>query len=255
MDFVRPPWLVARPIAHRGLHGGGVVENSISAARAAIASGYAIECDVQLSADGEAMVFHDATLDRLTDGAGDIGAHDAGELARSRLGASADTIPTLAAFLAAIDGRSPLFCEIKSRFDGDIRLAARVAACVRDYSGPVALESFDPVVMGWLRENRSPLGLAHVPLGMVGQARYDDPADEWAHLPADERGAMANFLHWPSTRPDFLSWSVRDLPHAIPFLSRAALGAPVTVWTVRTPEQAATARAWADQLVFEALRP
>jgi glycerophosphoryl diester phosphodiesterase len=255
MDFVRPSWLVARPIAHRGLHGGGVVENSISAARAAIAGGYAIECDVQLSADGEAMVFHDATLDRLTDAAGDLGAHDSHALSRTRLRASADTIPTLPAFLDAIGRRTPLFCEIKSRFDGDTRLAARVAQCVGAYAGPVALESFDPAVMSWLRDNRARLGMERTPLGMVGQARYDDPADEWAHLPEYEREAMANFLHWPRTRPDFLSWSVRDLPHAIPFLIRAALGAPVTVWTVRTPEQAATARAWANQLVFETLRP
>ena len=255
MEFVRPPWLVARPIAHRGLHGDGIIENSLSAARAAIASQYAIECDVQLSADGEAMVFHDATLERLTAGAGRLDALEARELARMKLRASADTIPNLPDFLAAIGGRTPLFCEIKSAFDGDIRLAARVADRARDYAGPLALESFDPVVMAWLRDNRAALGLAHVPLGMVGQAGYDDPADEWAHLPEGERTAMARFLHWPRTRPDFLSWSVRDLPHAIPFLNRAALGAPVTVWTVRTKEQAATAHAWGDQLVFETLRP
>ena len=62
-------WLVARPIAHRGLHDAakGIIENSLAAARAAIAGNYAIECDAQLSADGEAVVFHDDTLDRLTE--------------------------------------------------------------------------------------------------------------------------------------------------------------------------------------------
>ena len=63
-----PEWLVARPIAHRGLHdpAAGLIENTLAAADAAIAGGYAIECDVQDTADGEAVVFHDFTLDRLT---------------------------------------------------------------------------------------------------------------------------------------------------------------------------------------------
>ena len=61
--------LTARPIAHRGLHDApsGVIENTPSAFRAAIASGYGIECDLQVSADGEAMVYHDDVLGRLTD--------------------------------------------------------------------------------------------------------------------------------------------------------------------------------------------
>src|SRR4051794_2404055 len=60
-------WLTARPIAHRGLHdkAKGVIENTVSAALAAVDAGYAIECDVQLTGDGEAVVFHDFTLDRL----------------------------------------------------------------------------------------------------------------------------------------------------------------------------------------------
>jgi glycerophosphoryl diester phosphodiesterase len=68
MSVNAPAWLTARPIAHRGLHdrARGVIENSLAAADAAVAGAYAIECDVQISRDGEAIVFHDETLERLT---------------------------------------------------------------------------------------------------------------------------------------------------------------------------------------------
>lgn len=257
MDYVRPAWLVARPIAHRGLHdaGRGIIENSVSAARAAIEAGYAIECDIQPSADGEAMVFHDFTLERMTLGAGQVEIFTTAELARLQCRGTTDRIPTLPDFLAMIAGRVPLICEIKSRFDGDMRLAERAAACARDYAGPLALKSFDPAVMAHLREHRARLGIARVPLGMIAQADYDNDGDEWARLPANDRRALAQFLHWPRTRPDFLSWSLRDLPRATPFLCRTALGAPVLTWTARQPADVVIAREWADQMVFEGFRP
>ena len=253
MSPTTPRWLTARPIAHRGLHNvrAHIAENSLGAARAAIAKNFAIECDVQLSGDGEAMVFHDFALERLTGAKGRIDATPTGQLAKLTLNGGADHIPTLADLLSVIEQRTPLICEIKSRFDGDMRLAERTAHWVKAYGGPVALKSFDPRVMQHLRLNRDKLGLTGVPLGMIAQATHNDPADEWARLPQDEKRALANFLHWRETRPDFLSFGVRDLPHAVPFLCRAGLGLPVMTWTIRTPEQAAVAMQWADQMIFE----
>ncbi|MCX7899608.1 MAG: glycerophosphodiester phosphodiesterase family protein, partial [Methylocystis sp.] len=112
-------WLAARPIAHRGLHGlsPGTPENSIAAARAAIAAGYAIECDVQRAKDGAAFVFHDDTLERMTAGEGRVSEHNAAELARLTLRGGNEAVPCFDAFLAAIDGATPLVVEIKSCFD------------------------------------------------------------------------------------------------------------------------------------------
>ena len=123
----RPTWLMARPVAHRGLHdkASGLIENSCSAAQAAIQKDYAIECDIQFSRDGEAMVFHDFTLERLTTGEGRVDALSASELGALTLTGSQDKIPTLTEFLALIAGHVPLVCEIKSRFDGDLRLTQR----------------------------------------------------------------------------------------------------------------------------------
>ena len=104
-------WIAARPIAHRGLHdeSAGVVENSLAAARLAVASNYAVECDVRMSADGEVFVFHDFTLERLTDGQGNFDDQTAAQIAERRLRGGGETIPTLAGLLEG-DGRQPSAC-------------------------------------------------------------------------------------------------------------------------------------------------
>ena len=253
-----PAWLTERPIAHRGLHDCGVgplIENSPSAARAAIALGCAIECDVQLSKDGEAIVFHDFTLERLTAHSGRVEAFTTKELRSIRLkGGRGDAIATLPDFLSLIGGATPLVCEIKSRFDGDMRLAERVAACADGYGGPICIESFDPLVMAHLRHHQTALSIDHVPLGMVAQADYDEADCEWSHLGAAEKHALSQFLHFEETRPEFLSYSLRDLPNAVPHLCRAGIGMPVTIWTVRTEADRATALRHGDQIVFEGER-
>lgn len=245
-----PGWLVRRPIAHRGLHdrARGTIENSPSAARAAIVRGFAIECDVQLTADGEAVVFHDFSLDRLTAASGPVAERRAGDIAGLPLNASADRIPTLGTFLDLVHGTVPLVCEVKSRFDGDMRLADRVVALAARYGGPFAIKSFDPAVVAHLRG----LDLS-VPLGIVAEADYADP--EWDGLSAERKRDLAEMLHFADTRPDFLSYNVGDLPHAVPHLCRVAIGIPVMTWTVRTSEQRQRAARWADQMVFEGFAP
>ncbi len=244
-----PDWLTARPIAHRGLHdaGRGLVENSPSAAHAAIEGGFAIECDVQLTADGDAVVFHDFTLDRLTRDTGVVAARTSRELTAIDYWVGADRIIALAGLLDLIAGRVPLVCEIKSCFDGDMRLSDRVSGLSAGYAGPIAVKSFDPAVIAHLRQKPP------CPLGVVAEARYDDP--EWDHLTAGLKTELAQFLHLGTTRPDFLSYRVGDLPHAVPFLLRQGLGLPVMAWTVRGPEQHRVADLWADQIVFEGFRP
>ncbi|MDP2358443.1 MAG: glycerophosphodiester phosphodiesterase family protein [Beijerinckiaceae bacterium] len=247
-------WLVARPIAHRGKHdrARGVIENSFDAADGARASGCAIECDVQMSADGEAFVFHDETLDRLIGATGCFRDKTSAELARMQLVGSVGnaSIPTLGALLNRIAGRVPLIIEIKSLFDGDMRLAERTARLAADHAGCVALKSFDPAIVAHLRRS----GLCEkIPLGIVAEARFDDA--EWAFLGKEQKQSLACLLHWRETQPDFLSFCVRDLPHAAVTLARVALRMPVMTWTVRTPKHWDIARRHADQAIFEGPLP
>lgn len=241
-----PDWLLARPIAHRGLHdrAAGIPENTLAAAEAAIAGGYAIECDVQISADGEAMVFHDEALGRLTGADAPVSALPATELAALAVAGSDQRIPTLPDFLRAIGGRTPLIVEIKSRHTGDLALTRRVAAIVAAHDGPVALKSFDPDLVAALHDL-----VPAIPRGIVGETRQDDPA--YALLPESLRRSLANLLHLGESRPDFLSWRVDDLQTAPPYLCRLLGGMPVMAWTVRNPDQRTLAAEWADQMVFE----
>ena len=245
-----PDWLTARPIAHRGLHAkaNGIIENSISAARAAILHGFAIECDVQLSSDGEAFVFHDDTLDRVTALSGRVDQTNAVNLQATPLRGSSDTIPTLTRFLNELNGQVPLICEIKSKFDGNTRIAARVHDITHNYNGPLAFKSFDPAMLKALR------GLnCRRPLGFIGESTYDDP--EWGFLTARQKCDLISFNHYAETQPDFLSWWVRDLPNVATNLYRHALSLPVMTWTVRTPAQRETANQYASQMVFEGFLP
>ena len=146
-DRAKPlDWLTARPIAHRGLHDAahGLIENTAGAMRAAIAADYGIEVDVQISADGEAMVHHDDVLGRLTEGEGRLDRLSAAELKRVPFRGSDERMMTLGELCDLVGGRVTMLIELKSRFDGDGRLPARVAAVLAGYRGPAAPMSFDP---------------------------------------------------------------------------------------------------------------
>ncbi|MFG1181363.1 glycerophosphodiester phosphodiesterase family protein [Xanthobacter versatilis] len=241
-------WLTARPVAHRGLHDAarGIIENAGAAMDAAIAAGYAIELDLQASADGEAMVFHDFTLDRLTDAQGPLADRPAAELGAIAFRGTGDLILTLPQLLERVAGRVPLVIEIKSTFSGDTSLAARAADLVAAYNGPAALMSFDPQMLEVVRA-RAP----GVVRGIVAEGRY---GPEWQHISAARGFVLANLLHWPRSRFQFVNYRVADLDKPAVRLLRA-LGMPVLTWTVRTPDQRERAARYADQIVFEGFRP
>jgi glycerophosphoryl diester phosphodiesterase len=241
-------WLTARPLAHRGLHdaSAGVIENTASAFAAAIAGGYGIECDLQISADGEAMVHHDDALGRLTEGSGRLAELSAAAIKKVRFKRSADQILTLGELCDLVGGRATLALELKSHFDGDRRLAQRAAQVLASYKGPVAAMSFDPALVEAVREIAPRL-----PRGIVAQRHYND----WPGLPPALRRNMAHLLHLPRTRPHFIAYAIRDLPALAPLAARMILGIPLLTWTVRSEDERRRAARWADQMIFEGWRP
>jgi glycerophosphoryl diester phosphodiesterase len=238
-------WLTARPIAHRGLHDAatGVIENTASAFRAAIAGGYGIECDIQRSADGEAMVHHDEALGRLTEGDALLEAMPASALKRVSFKATADRMLTLGELCELVDRRVTLLIEIKSLFTGDLRLAKRAAAILAGYGGPAALMSFDPRPIAAVRHAAPAL-----PRGLVGMRRTRD-------APAAGLSALGIMRLALAARPQFLAYRVQDLTTVPPLLARHLLRWPLLTWTVRTPNDRARATRHADQMIFEGFRP
>jgi glycerophosphoryl diester phosphodiesterase len=237
-------WLTARPIAHRGLHDAtaGVIENTPEAFRAAVAGNFSIECDVQLSSDGEAMVFHDGTLDRLTTAQGPLNVHTSDELKRIEFRNTSDRMIELGDLCALVAGRVTLLVELKSAYDGDTRIAARTANILQGYAGPVAAMSFDPVMVSALRALAPGL-----PRGLVAENR--SPKD------TGQRSALTYLGEAIRSRPHFLAWSINDLPSFAPLFGRFALGLPLLTWTVRTDQPRKIARRYASQMIFEGFRP
>jgi glycerophosphoryl diester phosphodiesterase len=233
------------PDYHRGLHGEGAIENTASAFAAAVAAGYGMGTDLQVSADGEAMVHHDEALGRLTEGSGKLAEMSAAAIRQARFKGSADRILTLGELCELVAGRATLLLELKSRFDGDDRLLRRTAAVLAGYRGPVAVMSFDPGIVEMAR--RIAPGLTR---GIVAQRHYDD----WPALPKAHARSMAHLLHVPRSRPQFVAYRVQDLPT----LSTAALrlvNLPLLTWTVRTEDDRRRAARYADQIIFEGWRP
>jgi glycerophosphoryl diester phosphodiesterase len=243
-------WLTARPVAHRGLHdiSRGIVENMPGAAKAAVAGNFAIECDIQLTSDGEAMVFHDDDLDRLTEGSGALLHKTAAELKATRFKNTDERMMTLAGLCTLIAGRVPLVIEVKSHFNGDRKLVARMAEVLASYSGPVVGMSFDPDQVMALREL-----LPSRPRGIVAERDYT--AEDWPEASPAQRHEMTHLRHFFRTRPDFVAYWVDELPSVAPWLARNLFGCPLLTWTVRTEEQRARAARHADQMIFEGFMP
>ena len=243
-------WLITRPIAHRGLHDAahGLIENTSGAVRAAIDANYGIEVDVQLSSDGEAMVHHDDVLGRLTEGSGRLDTYTAAELKRIAFRGSAEHMMTLGDLCDLVGGRVTMLVELKSRFDGDGHLPARVAAVLDRYSGPVAPMSFDPRQLTWLRQ-KSP----RLVCGIVA-ARYR-PHPYWDLMPPWMRHGMGYLVTALTARPQFVAYGIADLPALAPLAARHIFGLPLLTWAVRTAVERQTAARWADQIIFEGFRP
>jgi glycerophosphoryl diester phosphodiesterase len=245
-----PEWLTARPVAHRGLHDAarGVIENMPGAVQAAMSGNFAIEVDLQLAADGEAMVHHDDALGRLTEGSGALLGMTAAELKAVRFKNTPERMMSLGDLCALVQGRVPLVIEVKSHFDGDRKLVARMAEVLAAYSGPAAVMSFDPDQVLALREK-----IPERPRGIIAQRNYDD--DYWSKLTPEQRHGMLHLRHAFRTRPHFVAFWVDQLPAPAPWIARHVFGLPLLTWTVRTPEQRERAARYADQMIFEGFRP
>jgi glycerophosphoryl diester phosphodiesterase len=245
-----PDWLTARPVAHRGLHDAkrGIIENMPGAAQAAIDGNFSIECDIQLTADGEAMVHHDDALGRLTEASGALLGKTAAELKAVRFKDTSERMMSLGDLCALVKGRVPLVIEVKSHFDGDRKLVRRMAEVLASYAGPAAGMSFDPDQVLALRET-----MPERPRGIVAERSYD--AADWPEASPAQRQGMLHLRHAFRTRPHFVAYWVDELPALAPWIARNIFGLPLLTWTVRTPEQRQRAARYADQMIFEGFRP
>jgi glycerophosphoryl diester phosphodiesterase len=237
-----------RPITHRALHDrkAGRVENSIKSIKAALAAGYGIEMDVQLTSDGYAMVFHDDLLDRLTDETGPVRDRTRAALETIQLTDDGGTIPPLEAVLALVAGQVPLLIEIKDQ-DGEMGrkvgpLEQATCKALADYKGDVALMSFNPHSVAACAKLAP-----HIPRGIVTSS-YD--AQFWPEVPAHVRDVLRDIPDYDRVGACFISHEAADLdsPRVAELKSQ---GAHVLCWTIRSAKEEADARRIVDNVTFE----
>ncbi|MEH0196737.1 glycerophosphodiester phosphodiesterase [Caulobacter sp. CCNWLY153] len=231
------------PIAHRGLWTpGGAPENSLAAFQAACAKGYSIELDVQLTADGQAVVFHDDRLERLTGVEGRLRDHTAAELGAMKLSGTDETIPTLADALAVIGHRAMVQIELKTPFGEVGELEKKVSEILIDHNGPIAVIGFNPYSHAWFADHNP-----QVLRGLDSYAWNDESARK---LAPELRKSLAALEQVEIARPDFLALGLDMLPSPRADVFRAK-GMPIVAWTVRSPEQWDAVSDHCDNLIFE----
>jgi glycerophosphoryl diester phosphodiesterase len=231
------------PVAHRGLWApDGAPENSRAAFQSACASGYGIELDVQLTADGEAVVFHDDRLERMTGQEGRLRDHTAADLGTMTLKGTDETIPTLADVLTLIGHRAMVFIELKTPFGEVGPLEKRVTDVLIDHNGPTAVIGFNPYSHAWFAD--------HHPQILRGLDSYSWNDEGARKLAPEMRKSLAALEQVELARPDFLALGLDMLPSARADLYRAK-GMPIIAWTVRSPDQWEGVRDHCDNLIFE----
>lgn len=240
-------WLREVPLAHRGLHGDGMPENSLAAFAAAAGAGYGVELDVWLAGDGTPVVVHDPNLSRLTGHDVRVGDLDVAALAalplRDATGvATSQTVPTLEAALEVV-GERPVMVEIKSLRLRAGRLEEQVAAALDGHPGPACIASFNPASVRWFRRNRGDV------VRVLTATAAVDP-----RLPAVVRRRLAELRDAAAVDPHAVSYDLTGLPNAAATAWRAS-GRPLITWTARSEADLAKARTEADNVIFEHVRP
>ncbi len=246
------PAFLKIPLAHRGLHdlSDGRIENSASACIAAVHAGFGIEIDVQLSADGVAMVFHDDALERVTDANGRVRERTAKELQHIRLRGSSETIPALGQVLSVVKGQVPLLIEIKDQ-DGAMgantgSLEQAVAEDLLGYNGPVAVMSFNPHAVESFQQ--------FAPAIPVGLTTAAFEKEHWEWVPANRRQELSTLCDAERLDVSFISHDQSALASE-PVARLKDKGLPVLTWTIRNNKEEAVARNIADNVTFEGYIP
>lgn len=234
-------WLTSLPIAHRGLHGDDILENTSKAFENAIRHGYAIEMDVQKIKDG-LVVFHDETLDRLSETNGSLSEMTLSEIKKIKLH-DGSTILSFDEFLETVNGKTPILIEIKKDIKTkDYELESAVLDRLKRYRGEFAVQSFNPATVFFYKE--------HAPHIIRGQlsCTHEEIEDSFT------KAALSTMVFNEITKPHFISYDIDALCHDL-YEKYRANSIAVLTWTVKTKQHVETAKKYSDNIIFETIDP
>lgn len=233
------PWLTEFDIAHRGLFEAGTEaeENTLKAVELAVDAGYALEIDVRATVDDIIVVFHDDTLERMTNGKGHVSTWGFRQLRDEfTVGSTGLPMPSLPDVLDVVQQKTPLFVEIKYDKRKDLqKVCAGVRHAFEGYGKNVAVMSFDPRIVTWFKTY-----MPKYPRGLIIGREF--------LLSMKARLALQYWVH--KCKPDFIACDVNLLPNSFCTAWRKK-GNPLLTWTVRDDKMEEIARQHADAVIFE----
>ena len=236
-------WLETTPIAHRGLHSNGLPENSLGAFIAAAKAGYAIELDVHCSADGKLIVMHDDQTGRVTGKDYLIRDTSSEVLTKLQLEGTQYRVPLLEEALEAVEKKVPVLIEVKTGTSAS-RIGPILTGVIRDAEMPLAVESFDPRIIGWFKSKQP-----GIPRGQLcGSFKGED-------IPALQKVLLRTMFLNSLTRPNFISYDINSVSDVFLRIWRRILDVPLILWTVRNQQQLDIARSHHANFIFEGIRP
>ena len=232
--------LTAKAFAHRGLHGGSIIENSSTAFRAAIKNGFAFELDILLSKDGCPMVFHDVELQRLTGRTGNIDQFTAAELSEIALqGGNSGCIPSLHSILKLTNSRCPILIEIKGDQGEYEKIAEAVHKEIKNYDGSLAIMSFYPEIIRFFQSKAS-----NIPRGLVASPFND------GDLTAEHYDLKFQIQLLKELKANFLAYDINAIPNDVTRYCND-IHLPLLTWTVRDNSHHKVAAQYAQNIIFE----
>jgi len=240
MRISKDYWLISKPVAHRGLWGNGIVENSLSAYKNAAEHGYPIEIDVYLTTDGKIVSFHDASLSRMTGADGFIYEKSYKELNELRLNGTEEKIPLLDEVLEVCRGKSPILIEIK--YQPNKEIVDKLVEKLLTYDGEFAVQSFNPFYMLKVKK-LAPQFIR----GILATVNRDHVKDKSAITRWALRKMPLNFL----IKPDFISYYYKGLP----LKKKKAKGKAVIAWTITDQATLDSISANCNNVIFEHFIP
>ncbi len=236
--------------AHRGFFdtGKGIPENSMPAFRRAVAAGYCIELDVQLSKDGIPVVFHDFTLKRMTGRPGRVCDYTAEELSGFYLDSTSYTIPLFSDVLDLVHGETPLLVEIKSE-GTNMEVCRKADALLRSYQGTYCIESFNPLVLLWYRRHHPQILRGQLSDRFLAQPQYRKVRLVLPCLAL--QNMMLDFL----ARPDFIAYNCRYGQNISRRLIRRLFGGKSAAYTIKSGRDFKEAKPHFDAFIFDSFDP
>lgn len=227
-------WLKENPFAHRGLHNKRIPENSLKSFNEAIDKGFGIELDVQMTSDGEIIVFHDEYLNKLTGGKGVVNEVTLEYIKSLNILHSGEVIPTLKEVLDLVQGKVSILIEIKNK-KNNRNMEKKVNSVLADYEGQYAIMSFNPFSL--LRYKRIN---SNVTRGQILGEK---------DIPNFKKNLYYFFINI-LIKPDFIAYDVRSLP-SWDVKCWKKRGLPILTWTVNSKGRKATSTKYADNIIFE----